>query len=50
MAVKDYREMYITTILALSKNNDSITGIINRSYLASLSFEELKELANKLQG
>ena len=48
MAVRDYREMYISTILAMSKNNQNGT-MINRSYLAKLSFDELKELAQKLQ-
>ena len=46
MAVKDYREVYIATILKLSiaKEMD-----ISRTYLASLTFEELKELSMKLQ-
>lgn len=50
MAVKDYREMYISTILTLSRNSGVEAHRFNRSYLADLSFEELKELANKLQG
>jgi len=47
MAVKDYREMYVSTILTLSrkKNNNNIT----REYLSTLSFDELKALAEKLQ-
>lgn len=48
MAVRDYREMYISTILAMSKNNQNET-MIDRSYLAKLSFDELKELAKKLE-
>lgn len=45
MAVRDYREMYISTILKLGKNNKVYT----RSYLADLTLEELKELAEKVQ-
>lgn len=47
MAVRDYREMYINTILTLSRNKSEHK--ISRSYLSDLSFEELKELAEKLQ-
>ena len=50
MAVKDYREMYISTILTLAKENRLSSDKINRSYLAKLNFNELKELAEKLQG
>ncbi len=47
MAVKDYREMYVGTILTLIRetNNNNIT----REYLSTLSFDELKTLAEKLQ-
>lgn len=48
MAVRDYREMYISTILTMSKNNQN-EHVIDRSYLAKLSFDELKELAEKLK-
>ena len=48
MAVRDYREMYISTILTMSKNNQN-GNMIDRSYLAKLSFDELKELAEKLK-
>ena len=48
MAVRDYREMYISTILTLSKNNQS-DHIIDRSYLSTLSFDELRKLAESLQ-
>lgn len=50
MAVKDYREMYINTILKLSKMSNVDAHRFNRSYLAKLSFDELRELANRLQG
>lgn len=45
MAVRDYREMYISTILKLRKNNELYT----RSYLADLTLEELRKLAEKVQ-
>lgn len=49
MAVRDYREMYISTIITLSKNNKN-DHIIDRSELSGLSFDELRKLAQKLQG
>lgn len=49
MAVKDYREMYIATIMALGKEKGIVDVEISRSYLAQLSFDELKKLAQKLQ-
>ena len=48
MAVKDYREMYIKTILSLCKEKGLTENKINRSYLANLNFNELKGLAEKL--
>lgn len=50
MAVRDYREMYINTILKLGKDSGMNADKITRSYLSNLSFDELKELAEKLQG
>lgn len=50
MAVRDYREMYITTILTLGRDNGLSQEQLNRSYFAGLSFDELRELAQKLQG
>lgn len=50
MAVRDYREMYITTIMSLGKDKGIEDKKLTRSYLAQLSFDELKELALKLQG
>lgn len=50
MAVKDYREMYISTILTLSKNSGIEANRFSRSYLANLSFDELRLLVNRLQG
>lgn len=50
MAIKDYREMYITTILTYNKESEVKDENLNRSYLASLTFEELKELAEKFEG
>ena len=47
MAVRDYREMYIKTILTLGSNKNKI---LNRSDLAQLNFVELRQLAQKLQG
>ena len=47
MAVKDYREMLISTIITLAKKEEHKK--INRSFLSNLSFDELNELANKLQ-
>lgn len=50
MAVRDYREMYITTILTLGRDHGLSHAELNRSYFAGLSFDELRELAQKLQG
>ena len=50
MAVKDYREMYITTILTLGRENRLDNVELTRAYLSTLTLEELKELALKLQG
>jgi hypothetical protein len=50
MAVRDYREMYIKTILTLGRVEKAEKHELNRSYLAQLNFVELKELAQKLQG
>lgn len=50
MAVRDYREMYITTILTMGKDEDVNDEIYNRSDLAKLTLEELKGLAEKNQG
>ncbi|MBD7911477.1 MULTISPECIES: hypothetical protein [Clostridium] len=50
MAVRDYREMYITTILTLGKDRGLAEAELRRSYLSELTFDELKELAQKLQG
>jgi hypothetical protein len=50
MAVRDYREMYITTILTLGKDSGLAERELKRSYLSELTFDELKELALKLQG
>lgn len=47
MAVKDYREMLISTILTFAKKEQH--NDITRAYLAQLSFDELDELATKLQ-
>ena len=49
MAVRDYREMYIKTILTIGKVVKTENHELNRSYLAQLNFVELKELAQKLQ-
>jgi hypothetical protein len=46
MAVRDYREMYIKTILTLGRERNKI---LNRSDLAKLNFVELRELAQRLQ-
>ncbi|MGG7177165.1 hypothetical protein ACQPU1_06225 [Clostridium paraputrificum] len=50
VAVKDYREMYTSAILTHGKEIGLEEEKLNRSYLAKLTFEELKELAQKLQG
>jgi hypothetical protein len=50
MAVRDYREMYIMTILTLGRDHGLSQSELNRSYFARLSFDELRELAQKLQG
>lgn len=50
MAVRDYREMYIMTILTLGRDRGLSESELNRSYFARLSFDELRELAQKLQG
>ena len=50
MAVRDYREMYITTILTLGRDHGLSQTELNRSYLSGLSFDELSELAQKIQG
>lgn len=47
MAVKDYREMLISTIITLAKKEEPKE--ITRAFLSKLSFDELNELANKLQ-
>ena len=47
MAVKDYREMLISTIITLAKKEEQKE--ITRAFLSKLSFDELNELANKLQ-
>ncbi|MDD6794088.1 MAG: hypothetical protein PUE01_01535 [Clostridiaceae bacterium] len=49
MAVRDYREMYVMTILTLVRKNGQESKF-NRSYLSKLSFDELKNLAESLQG
>ena len=48
MAIKDYREMYISTILTVCKKTNDHKGY-DRSTLSKLSFDELKELAQNLQ-
>ena len=50
MAVRDYREMYISTILKLGRGEIQEGNEISRPYLAKLTLEELKLLAEKLQG
>ncbi len=50
MAVRDYREMYITTILSLGKDHGISEKELTRSHLAKLTFDELRRLALKLQG
>lgn len=50
MAVRDYREMYISTILTLGKDKGLEDNKLSRSYLAELTFEQLRKLALKLQG
>ena len=50
MAIKDYREMYISTILKLGRGEIQEGNEISRPYLAKLTLEELKLLAEKLQG
>ncbi len=50
MAVRNYREMYITTIMSLGRNRGISEKELTRSHLSSLSFDELRELALKLQG
>ena len=47
MAVKDYREMLIASIITLAKKGEHKE--ITRAFLSNLSFDELNELANKLQ-
>lgn len=50
MAVRDYREMYISTILTLGRGKVDNENEITRSYLAQLTLDELKILAQRLQG
>lgn len=50
MAVRDYREMYISTIMTLGRAHGMTDDTLKRSYLAKLSFDELRTLALKLQG
>ena len=47
MAVKDYREMLISSIITLAKKGEHKE--ITRAFLSNLSFDELNELADKLQ-